>query len=238
MGRLSGKVAFVTGAASGIGAACALRFAEEGAAIAGMDLNKSEGERLGRRREERARLALRDRRRARGGAHPEIVAAVKERLGRIDVLVNSAGVAGGGIVHMLEQKDWDFVRRREPEGHLPRLEARRAGDARAGEREHREHRERRGHRGLPRRQLLQRLEGRRGAAHQEHGDRLRARGRARERDLPGLHRHADVPLRVLAGGDEGDRRRRSARRTSSGASASPSRSRTRRSSSPRTRPAS
>ena len=43
MGRLSGKVAFVTGAASGIGAACALRFAQEGAAIAGMDLNKAAG---------------------------------------------------------------------------------------------------------------------------------------------------------------------------------------------------
>ena len=34
---------------------------------------------------------------------------MKERLGRIDVLVNSAGVAGGGLVHMLEQKDWDVV---------------------------------------------------------------------------------------------------------------------------------
>jgi NADP-dependent 3-hydroxy acid dehydrogenase YdfG len=43
------------------------------------------------------------------GPIQEVVAAVKERLGRIDVLVNSAGVAGGGLVHMLEQKDWDFV---------------------------------------------------------------------------------------------------------------------------------
>ena len=37
-GRLEGKVALVTGAASGIGAACARRFADEGARVAGIDM--------------------------------------------------------------------------------------------------------------------------------------------------------------------------------------------------------
>ena len=43
MGRLDGKVAVITGAASGIGAAIALRFAQEGARIAGMDLQDPVG---------------------------------------------------------------------------------------------------------------------------------------------------------------------------------------------------
>ena len=109
-GRLEGKVAFITGAASGIGAACALRFAEEGALLAGMDLAKSSGDSDWDAAVELAPSAVfetgdvRDEQRIR-----EIVAAVKEQLGRIDVLVNSAGVAGGGMIHALDGEEWDRV---------------------------------------------------------------------------------------------------------------------------------
>jgi NAD(P)-dependent dehydrogenase (short-subunit alcohol dehydrogenase family) len=41
MGRLANKIAFITGSSSGIGKACALRFAEEGAIVVGYDLQET-----------------------------------------------------------------------------------------------------------------------------------------------------------------------------------------------------
>ena len=109
MGRLAGKVAFITGAASGIGAACALRFAQEGAVLVGFDLNAADGGdwdagvevasgalfEIGDVRDEE-RLAA-------------VVAGAVAKFGRIDLLVNSAGVGGGGPVHALAAEDWDHV---------------------------------------------------------------------------------------------------------------------------------
>jgi len=109
MGRLDGKVALVTGAASGIGAAIALRFAQEGARIAGIDIQHlADGDWT-----EAIRLSgdgplhkvdVRDK-----GGVARAVGEVEAELGRIDLLVNSAGVAGGGPVHLIEDEEWDRV---------------------------------------------------------------------------------------------------------------------------------
>lgn len=111
MARLAGKVAFITGGASGIGAACAKRFAEEGALVAGIDLQKpvndgdwAAAERAADRSSFRDGVDVRDE-----AAVETAVAAVVQEFGPLDVLVNAAGVAGVGPAHELAAEDWDRV---------------------------------------------------------------------------------------------------------------------------------
>jgi NAD(P)-dependent dehydrogenase (short-subunit alcohol dehydrogenase family) len=98
--RLEGKVALVTGAASGIGLACVERFAAEGAKVVGADLQSGS---LGGA----ARLAVLDVRDE--PAVAALVAEIARDHGRLDTVVNAAGVAGGGPVHRLEAEAWDRV---------------------------------------------------------------------------------------------------------------------------------
>jgi NAD(P)-dependent dehydrogenase (short-subunit alcohol dehydrogenase family) len=105
MGRVSGKVALVTGAASGIGRACAEVLAREGAVVVLTDLQPGEDVAAGiRAAGGKASFHKHDvTDEARWSA---IVADVAKQHGRLDVLVNNAGIAVAGLVTDLTLDQW------------------------------------------------------------------------------------------------------------------------------------
>ncbi len=111
MGLLDGKVALITGAARGIGKAIALKFASEGADIAFTDLviNDVAQETIG----EIEALGRKVRGYASNCANFEETQAVVEEIvrdfGRIDVLVNNAGITKDGLVMRMSEQQWDAV---------------------------------------------------------------------------------------------------------------------------------
>lgn len=106
MNRLEGKVAIVTGAASGIGRATALRFAEEGARVVAADLEL-----------DRVRAVLGDAVLALDvdvadpASVSELFARTKDEHGRVDVLAHFAGITRDAMASKLELDAWEEVLR-------------------------------------------------------------------------------------------------------------------------------
>jgi NAD(P)-dependent dehydrogenase (short-subunit alcohol dehydrogenase family) len=111
MNRLRDKVCIVTGAALGIGRACATRLAEEGARVALFDVLDTEGEALAQALMARGfparywHVDVADE----AAVHGAIDAAVAH-FGALHVLVNNAGIAGANRpTHELTEAEWDRV---------------------------------------------------------------------------------------------------------------------------------
>ncbi len=103
--RLTGKVAIVTGGASGIGEACARRFAAEGAKVVVTDLQAEKGAVVaeaigGRFMAQEVSIEARWR---------EVIAQTLDLEGRLDILVNNAGIIGGGNIEDCDLDNWNHV---------------------------------------------------------------------------------------------------------------------------------
>jgi len=94
--RLAGKIALITGGASGLGRAQAQRFVEEGARVVVADIREDTGRALVGELGEAAMFAGLDV--ADADAWGPVVDEAKARWGRLDILVNNAGAAAGGLI--------------------------------------------------------------------------------------------------------------------------------------------
>ena len=109
MGKLDGKVAVITGSASGMGRATALRFAKDGAAVVVADLNSQAGE------ETISEIAAAGGRAVFQHTHVSSDAGIKalidravKEFGRLDITYNNAGIGGAtGRLEDTNAEDWD-----------------------------------------------------------------------------------------------------------------------------------
>ena len=109
MGMLDDKVVFITGAASGIGAGTARRFAREGACVALADVQTGEGERLRAELEAAGSQALYvDCDVSNPAAVERAIAATVDRFGTLDVVFANAGINGVWTpIEELQPDEWD-----------------------------------------------------------------------------------------------------------------------------------
>ena len=115
--KLQDRVAIVTGAAQGIGAACARALAEEGAKVVLADVNEIGGTQLAKDIAAAGGYAVF--RRADVGLKAEceaLVSCAVEHFGRLDILVNNAGIVHAADFLELDEDDFDRVLRTNLKG--------------------------------------------------------------------------------------------------------------------------
>lgn len=104
---LVGKVAIISGAASGIGAAIARRFAREGAKVVIADVLEAEGQEVATSIGAAARFELLDVTDEAGWER--VVATTVSRFGRLDILVNNAGISGNSVTDLYSTEGWHRI---------------------------------------------------------------------------------------------------------------------------------
>src|SRR5579859_7564390 len=110
MAGVTGRVALVTGASQGIGRACALALAEGGAVIALAARNEEKLAAVAKEIESKGGQAATFRMDVSNEAEVKsAVKAVIERFGKVEILVNNAGVTKDTLLMRMKKEDWDSV---------------------------------------------------------------------------------------------------------------------------------
>ena len=110
MNRLKDKVAIITGGASGIGKATAVRFAQEGASIAVWDVQEEKGQEVVKSLAETGAKAIFYKVNTADSAMVyEAVKAVTKDFGKIDILINNAGILRDATLLKMTEEQFDLV---------------------------------------------------------------------------------------------------------------------------------
>ncbi len=108
--KLTGKVALVTGAAQGIGKAVALLLARHGADIVVSDINLEKAEETAKEIESIGPKAMAIKVNVASLNDVErMVEAVLKKFGKIDILINNAGITRDKLILRMTEEDWDIV---------------------------------------------------------------------------------------------------------------------------------
>ena len=107
---MKGRVAIVTGAARGIGQEICLRLAGLGADIVGVDILEEElAQTVKELKDKGVKATGKSTNVTDAGAMKEMVKGVVEEFGKVDIMVNNAGITRDGLLLTMDEKQWDQV---------------------------------------------------------------------------------------------------------------------------------